>query len=66
MGAINSGVSPFSLSSLSTLLEHADRIRTQEKTDKNKPYALHTPEIERISQRRRCPLGSTSIPKRLT
>ena len=37
MGAINSGVSPFGLSSLSTLLEHADRIRTQEKTDKNKP-----------------------------
>ena len=38
----------------------------QEKADKNKPYALHAPEIERISQRRRCPLGSKSIPKRLT
>ena len=50
VGAINTSVSPFTLSSLSTLLERADRIRTQKKTDKNKLYALHAPEVECISK----------------
>ena len=50
VGAINTGVSPFTLSSLNTLLERADRIRTQKRTDKNKLYALHAPEVECISK----------------
>ena len=50
VGAINTGVSPFTLSSLNTLLERADRIRTQKKNDKNKLYALHAPEVECISK----------------
>ena len=50
VGQINLGVSPFTLSSLTTLLERADRIRTQKKTDKNKLYALHAPEVECISK----------------
>ena len=33
VGAINPSVSPFTLSSLTTLLERADRIRTQQKTE---------------------------------
>ena len=43
-------MSPPTLSSLTTLLERADRIRTQKKTDKNKLYALHAPEVECISK----------------
>ena len=53
-GFINPSVSPFTLSSLSTLLERADRIRTQkknDKNDKNKLYALHAPEVECIRER---------------
>ena len=50
VGAINPSVSPLTLSSLTTLLERADRIRTQKKTDKNKLYALHAPEVECISK----------------
>ena len=50
VGAINPSVSPFTLSSLTTLLERADRIRTQKRTDKNKLYALHAPEVECISK----------------
>ena len=52
-GAIDThqtGVSPFTISSLTTLLERADRIRTQQKHDKNKLYALHAPEVECISK----------------
>ena len=55
VGAVNIGVNPFSvpspssLSSLTTLLGRADRIRTQKKNDKNKLYALHAPEVECIS-----------------
>ena len=54
VGAIDThqtGVSPFTLSSLTTLLERADRIRTQQKHDKNKLYALlHAPEVECIRE----------------
>ena len=50
VGQIKLGVSPFTLSSLTTLLERADRIRTQKRTDKNKLYALHAPEVECISK----------------
>ena len=50
LGAINTGVSPFTLSSLSTLLERADRVRTQQRHDKNKLSALHAPEVECISK----------------
>ena len=35
---------------MSTLLERADRIRTQQRKDKNKLYALHAPEVECISK----------------
>jgi transposase, IS5 family len=38
------------LTSLNTLLERAERIRTQQKTDKNKLYALHAPEVECIGK----------------
>ncbi|RYU58392.1 hypothetical protein EWI61_10975 [Methylolobus aquaticus] len=33
------------LSHLETLLEHAERIRTQQPKDKNKRHALHPPEV---------------------
>ena len=49
-GLINTSVSPFTLSSLSTLLERADQVRTQQRHDKNKLYALHAPEVECISK----------------
>jgi IS5 family transposase len=35
---------------LNTLLERAERIRTQQPKDKNKLYALHAPEVECISK----------------
>jgi IS5 family transposase len=35
---------------LNTLLERAERIRTQQTHDKNKLYALHAPEVECISK----------------
>lgn len=38
------------LSSLTTLLARAERIRTQQQKDKNKLYALHAPEVECISK----------------
>ena len=50
VGSVNTGVSAFTLSSLSTLLARADRIRTQKKNDKNKLYALHAPEVECIRE----------------
>jgi transposase, IS5 family len=37
-------------SALTTLLEHAERIRTQKRSDKNKLYALHAPEVECIGK----------------
>ena len=42
--------SPVTLSALKTLLERAERIRTQQRFDKNKLYALHAPEAECISK----------------
>ena len=38
------------LSALKTLLERAERIRTQQRFDKNKLYALHAPEVECIGK----------------
>lgn len=45
--------SPKSLSDLHTLLQRAERIRTQQLKDKNKLYALHAPEVECLSKVRR-------------
>jgi len=42
--------SPKALSDLATLLERAERIRTQQRNTKNKLYALHAPEVECISK----------------
>ena len=41
---------PSALSRLNTLLERAERIRTQQPKDKNKLYALHAPEVECIGK----------------
>jgi len=38
------------LSALKTLLERAERIRTQQRHDKNKLYAMHAPEVECIGK----------------
>ena len=38
------------LDALKTLLERAERIRTQQRHDKNKLYALHAPEVECIGK----------------
>jgi transposase, IS5 family len=38
------------LTALNTWLERAERIRTQQRTDKNKLYALHAPEVECIGK----------------
>jgi IS5 family transposase len=46
-----SGVAtPTARSRLETLLERAERIRTQQPKDKNKRYALHAPEVECIGK----------------
>ena len=42
--------SPTTLARLSTLLERAERIRTQQPKDKKKLYALHAPEVECIGK----------------
>ena len=42
--------SPKSISDLTMWLERAERIRTQQRHDKNKLYALHAPEVECISK----------------
>ena len=49
-GAFNATAAPTTLAALYTLLERADRIRTQQRQDKNKLYALHAPEVECISK----------------
>lgn len=49
-GALDANASSITLASMSTLLERADRIRTQQRKDKNKLYALHAPEVECISK----------------
>ena len=38
------------LTSLNTWLERAERVRTQQRTDKNKLYALHAPEVECLAK----------------
>jgi len=42
--------SPKAISDLSTLLARAERIRTQQRNDKNKLYALHAPEVECLAK----------------
>lgn len=42
--------SALALTQLQTILERAERIRTQQRHDKNKLYALHAPEVECISK----------------
>jgi IS5 family transposase len=42
--------SPKAISDLTMWLERAERIRTQQRHDKNKLYALHAPEVECISK----------------
>ena len=49
-GAIHSAATPTTLAALYTLLERAERIRTQQPKDKHKLYALHAPEVECISK----------------
>ena len=49
-GIFNAAAAPTTLVALYTLLERADRIRTQQPKDKNKLYALHAPEVECISK----------------
>ncbi len=41
---------PLALTRLHTILTRAERIRTQQRHDKNKLYALHAPEVECISK----------------
>jgi len=42
--------SPNTITRLNTLMERAERIRTQQPKDKNKLYALHAPEVECIGK----------------
>ena len=42
--------SPNTMTRLTLLLERAERIRTQQRKDKNKLYALHAPEVECIGK----------------
>jgi len=42
--------SPTTITRLNTLLERAERIRTQQPKDKDKLYALHAPEVECIGK----------------
>ncbi|WP_260473676.1 IS5 family transposase [Pseudomonas aeruginosa] len=46
----NTVFSPLALARLNTLLERAERIRSQKQKDKNKLYALHAPEVECIGK----------------
>ena len=41
---------PKAITDLATLLERAERIRTQQRNTNNKLYALHAPEVECISK----------------
>ncbi len=43
-------ISATASATLTTILERAERIRTQQPKDKNKLYALHAPEVECISK----------------
>lgn len=42
--------SPAAMARLNTLMERAERFRTQQQKDKNKLYALHAPEVECIGK----------------
>ena len=42
--------SPFTLHALTTIMQRAERIRTQQPKDTNKLYALHAPEVECIGK----------------
>ena len=46
----HAAASPKAVSDLMMWLERAERIRTQQRHDKNKLYALHAPEVECISK----------------
>lgn len=48
--ATASGATTSALARLATLIERAERIRTQQIKDKNKLYAMHAPEVECISK----------------
>ena len=56
---------PKALSDLLMWLERAERIRTQQRHDKNKLYALHAPEVECSG---RCPrrMSNGSFRRRLS
>jgi len=43
-------ISPLSVAGLKTWLDRAERIRSQQRHDKNKLYSLHAPEVECISK----------------
>jgi len=45
-----SGATALTLTNLQTLIERAERIRSQRPKDKNKLYALHAPEVECIGK----------------
>ena len=47
---VHESISPKALGDLKTLLQRAERIRTQQRNTKNKLYALHAPEVECISK----------------
>jgi len=47
---VHEASSPKALGDLVTLMERAERIRTQQRNTKNKLYALHAPEVECISK----------------
>ena len=51
-GSAHAGVpfSPKALGDLLMLIERAERIRTQQRRDKNKLYALHAPKVECLSK----------------
>ena len=51
-GADFAPTQPKAVSDLSMWLERAERIRTQQRADKNKLYALHAPEVECIGKRK--------------
>ena len=48
--ALGSTDNALALTSLNTWLERAERVRTQQRTDKNKLYALHAPEVECLAK----------------
>jgi transposase, IS5 family len=50
VGSASSQPTAVALAALNTLLERAERIRTQQRRDKNKLYALHAPEVECIGK----------------